>query len=227
MSNSDSPAGPTGGPVTLPGLGDLPEKLRVHALAKLLGRTSREVMAALLELVPWLKQWHNEVDPTYGYPVGDYIENLVLEDARALGLTPDALGDGTGKDGRPREVYLHHVVDNATTMREYGAQCVVWQTAVNPVVALELLATGVWSGTGVRGPEAFDAVPFLDLLAGERTERTELDMVRSKPLPFPPEPFAWAGIELTRRSLARADRNGGRRNLWLKAMDRVGLGFDS
>ncbi|GAA1828557.1 saccharopine dehydrogenase family protein [Microlunatus capsulatus] len=74
---------------------------------------------------------------------------------------------GTGKDGRPREVYLHHVVDNATTMREYGAQCVVWQTAVNPVVALELLATGVWSGTGVRGPEAFDAVPFLDLLAGE------------------------------------------------------------
>ena len=50
MSNSDSPAGPTGGPVTLSGLGDLPEKLRVHALAKLLGRTSREVMAALLEL---------------------------------------------------------------------------------------------------------------------------------------------------------------------------------
>ena len=74
---------------------------------------------------------------------------------------------GTGKDGRPREVYLHHVVDNATTMREYGAQCVVWQTAVNPVVALELLASGVWSGTGVLGPEAFDAVPFLDLLAGE------------------------------------------------------------
>ncbi|SDT43063.1 Saccharopine dehydrogenase, NADP-dependent [Friedmanniella luteola] len=72
---------------------------------------------------------------------------------------------GTGKDGRPREVYLHHVVDNATTMREYGAQCVVWQTAVNPVVALELLATGAWSGTGVLGPEAFDAVPFLELLA--------------------------------------------------------------
>ena len=53
---------------------------------------------------------------------------------------------GTGKDGRPREVYLYHVVDNADTMSEYGAQCVVWQTAVNPVVALELLATGVWSG---------------------------------------------------------------------------------
>ena len=71
---------------------------------------------------------------------------------------------GTGKDGEPREVYLYHVVDNEWAMREYGAQCVVWQTAVNPVVALELLATGVWSGTGVRGPESFDAVPFLDLL---------------------------------------------------------------
>ena len=71
---------------------------------------------------------------------------------------------GTGKDGQAREVYLHHVVDNEWSMREYGAQCVVWQTAVNPVVALELLATGAWSGTGVKGPEAFDAVPFLDLL---------------------------------------------------------------
>lgn len=71
---------------------------------------------------------------------------------------------GTGTDGAPREVYLHHIVDNAWSMAEYGAQCVVWQTAVNPVVALELLATGVWSGTGVLGPEAFDAVPFLDLL---------------------------------------------------------------
>ncbi|WP_149201983.1 saccharopine dehydrogenase family protein [Actinotalea subterranea] len=71
---------------------------------------------------------------------------------------------GTGVDGAPREVYLHHVVDNAWSMREYGAQCVVWQTAVNPVVALELLADGRWGGTGVLGPEAFDAVPFLDLL---------------------------------------------------------------
>ena len=71
---------------------------------------------------------------------------------------------GLGKDGQPREVYLYHVVDNEWAMREYGAQCVVWQTAVNPVVALELLATGVWKGTGVRGPESFDAVPFLDLL---------------------------------------------------------------
>jgi saccharopine dehydrogenase (NAD+, L-lysine forming) len=71
---------------------------------------------------------------------------------------------GTGVDGRPREVYLYHVVDNEWSMREYGSQAVVWQTAINPVVALELLASGAWSGSGVLGPEAFDAVPFLDLL---------------------------------------------------------------
>jgi saccharopine dehydrogenase (NAD+, L-lysine forming) len=71
---------------------------------------------------------------------------------------------GTGKDGRPREVYLYHVVDNAWSMREFGAQAVVWQTAVNPVVALELLARGTWSGTGVLGPEAFAPGPFLELL---------------------------------------------------------------
>ena len=71
---------------------------------------------------------------------------------------------GMGKDGKPREVYLYHVVDNAWSMREYGSQAVVWQTAVNPVVALELLARGTWSGSGILGPEAFEAVPFLDLL---------------------------------------------------------------
>ncbi|PJK21413.1 saccharopine dehydrogenase family protein [Mycolicibacterium goodii] len=71
---------------------------------------------------------------------------------------------GKGKDGAPRSTYLYHVVDNQWSMAEYGHQCVVWQTAINPVVALELLASGTWSGTGVLGPEAFDAVPFLDLL---------------------------------------------------------------
>ena len=71
---------------------------------------------------------------------------------------------GTGTDGNPRSTYLYHVVDNEWSMQEYGHQCVVWQTAVNPVVALELLARGTWSGVGVLGPEAFDAVPFLDLL---------------------------------------------------------------
>ncbi|HEY1644003.1 MAG TPA: saccharopine dehydrogenase C-terminal domain-containing protein [Streptosporangiaceae bacterium] len=71
---------------------------------------------------------------------------------------------GTGTDGAPREVYLHHVVDNAWSMAEYGSQAVVWQTAVNPVVALELIDSGAWSGTGVLGPEALPAEPFLDLL---------------------------------------------------------------
>jgi saccharopine dehydrogenase (NAD+, L-lysine-forming) len=71
---------------------------------------------------------------------------------------------GTGVDGTARSVYLYHVVDNETTMRQDGSQAVVWQTAINPVVALELLANGTWSGSGVLGPEAFDAVPFLDLL---------------------------------------------------------------
>ena len=68
------------------------------------------------------------------------------------------------KDGKPREVYLYHVVDNQWSMREYGSQAVVWQTAINPVIALELVATGTWTGTGVLGPEAFPAQPFLDLL---------------------------------------------------------------
>ena len=71
---------------------------------------------------------------------------------------------GTGRDGEPLEVYLYHVVDNEWSMREYGHQAVVWQTAVNPVIALELLASGVWQGSGVLGPEALDPVPFLDML---------------------------------------------------------------
>lgn len=68
------------------------------------------------------------------------------------------------KDGVPREVYLYHVVDNAWSMREYGSQAVVWQTAINPVIALELLASGAWSGAGVLGAEALPPRPFLDLL---------------------------------------------------------------
>ena len=72
---------------------------------------------------------------------------------------------GTGSDGAPREVYLYHVVDNEECMAAYGSQAVVLQTALNPVVALELLESGAWSGVGVLGPEAFDASPFLDLLA--------------------------------------------------------------
>ncbi|MEV0132847.1 saccharopine dehydrogenase C-terminal domain-containing protein [Dactylosporangium sp. NPDC050688] len=71
---------------------------------------------------------------------------------------------GIGKDGSPRRTYLYHVVDNAWSMREYGSQAVVWQTAINPVVALELLAAGTWSGRGVLGPEALPPKPFLELL---------------------------------------------------------------
>jgi saccharopine dehydrogenase-like NADP-dependent oxidoreductase len=90
---------------------------------------------------------------------------------------PAALGDRmtgrtcagtwvTGSDlqGASRSTYLYHVVDNEFTMREYGTQAVVWQTAINPVVALELLAEGTWRGVGVLGAEAFPAAPFLERL---------------------------------------------------------------
>ncbi|NLA36405.1 MAG: ATP-binding protein [Actinobacteria bacterium] len=73
---------------------------------------------------------------------------------------------GTGVDGQPREVYLYHVADNAETLARDGSQAVVWQTALFPVVAAELIAEGVWSGAGVMGPEAFDPVPFLDAVKG-------------------------------------------------------------
>ncbi|MFD6419042.1 NAD(P)/FAD-dependent oxidoreductase [Streptomyces sp. NPDC060194] len=82
-----------------------------------------------------------------------------------------------------------------------------------------------YTGLGV-GATRFGADVMLDLLAGERTERTELEMVRRRPLPFPPDPIAWAGIEITKRSMAREDATG-RRDLWLRTMDRLGLGFDS
>src|SRR6201747_1160391 len=72
---------------------------------------------------------------------------------------------GLGTDGKPREVYLYHVSDNEWTMAEYESQCVVWQTALNPVIALELLSKGLWAGVGVLGPEAFGAKLFLDLMA--------------------------------------------------------------
>ncbi|HUG64873.1 MAG TPA: saccharopine dehydrogenase C-terminal domain-containing protein [Gaiellaceae bacterium] len=72
---------------------------------------------------------------------------------------------GLDKDGAPRKTYLYHVADNGTTMREYGSQAVVWQTAINPVIALELLANGEWKGAGVLGPEAFEPQPFLEKLA--------------------------------------------------------------
>ena len=83
-----------------------------------------------------------------------------------------------------------------------------------------------FTGLGV-GATRFAGDVLLDLLAGADTPRTRLEMVRTRPLPFPPEPARWVGIEATRRSLARADANDGKENLWLRTMDRFGLGFDS
>jgi saccharopine dehydrogenase (NAD+, L-lysine forming) len=132
------------------------------------------------EFIDVLKTLHKlGLDSTEKVSVGDV--QVAPRDVVAACLPdPASLGDrmtgktcaglwvrGTGKDDKPRSTYLYHVVDNEWSMREYGSQAVVWQTAVNPVVALELIASGVWTGSGVLGPEAFDAVPFLELLAGE------------------------------------------------------------
>jgi saccharopine dehydrogenase-like NADP-dependent oxidoreductase len=87
--------------------------------------------------------------------IGDLMHGLTCAGTWATGL---------GKDGTPREVYLHHVVDNDWCMSNYGSQAVVWQTAVNPVIALELIAEGSWSGAGVLGPEALPPAPFLERL---------------------------------------------------------------
>jgi glycine/D-amino acid oxidase-like deaminating enzyme len=100
--------------------------------------------------------------------------------------------------------------------------CVMWGTALSEKAAY---AVG-YTGLGVASTR-FGARVALDLVDGLDTERTRLRFVRSKPLPFPPEPLRWAGIQLTRRALDRADRNQGRRGLWLRALDRAGLGFDS
>lgn len=83
-----------------------------------------------------------------------------------------------------------------------------------------------FTGLGV-GSSRFGALVMLDLLDGKSTERTKLEMVRDKPFPFPPEPFRSAVINLTRKALDQADQNEGRRNIWLKVLDRFGLGFDS
>ncbi len=107
------------------------------------------------------------------------------------------------------------VIDTSTRF------CATFGTAYDGRVAYALGYTGL----GV-GASRFGANVMLDLLAGEPTARTESEFVRSKPLPFPPEPIAYAGIQATRWSMAQADRRGGRRNLWLRTLDRLGLGFD-
>jgi saccharopine dehydrogenase-like NADP-dependent oxidoreductase len=75
---------------------------------------------------------------------------------------------GLGKDGKPKQVYIYHVADNQWTMDSYDTQCVVWQTALGPAVALECVANGSWRGVGVLGPEAFDARPFLALMGANK-----------------------------------------------------------
>jgi glycine/D-amino acid oxidase-like deaminating enzyme len=83
-----------------------------------------------------------------------------------------------------------------------------------------------YTGHGV-GASRFGARVALDLVLGQDTERTELEMVRKKPFPFPPEPLRWAGVELTRSAIQRADDREGRRGMWLGLLDRFGVGFDS
>jgi glycine/D-amino acid oxidase-like deaminating enzyme len=100
--------------------------------------------------------------------------------------------------------------------------CAFFGTAHRGRVAYALGYTGL----GVAASR-FGARVMLDLLTGEPTELTRLKMVRTRPLPFPPEPLAYLGVQATRWSLARADRQAGRRNLWLRALDAAGLGFDS
>lgn len=100
--------------------------------------------------------------------------------------------------------------------------CAFWGTSMGGRVAYSVGYTGL----GV-GASRFGAQVALDLVDGRDTERTRLQMVRSRPLPFPPEPLRWAGIELTKRAAAKADSRGGRRGPWLRTLDRLGMGFDS
>jgi glycine/D-amino acid oxidase-like deaminating enzyme len=100
--------------------------------------------------------------------------------------------------------------------------CAFWGTAHDGRLAY----VAGYTGLGV-GATRFGASVMLDLLDGRDSEALATDFVRSKPIPFPPEPLRWAGIELTRRSIDRADRSAGKRDAWLRTLDRFGLGFDS
>jgi glycine/D-amino acid oxidase-like deaminating enzyme len=100
--------------------------------------------------------------------------------------------------------------------------CVMWGTAMSGRVGY---AVG-YTGLGVAATR-FGAHVALDLIDGVDSEAVRLRFVRDKPIPFPPEPLRWLGVQLTRKELARADRNQGRRGLYLRTLDRLGLGFDS
>ena len=156
------------------------------------------------EFVDWLKTFaYLGLDSKHKIRVGDV--SVAPRDVLAAVLpNPAKLGHlmhgrtcagtwvkGT-HDGEPREVYLYHVADNETTMRQWGSQAVLWQTAVCPVVALELLATGAWQGIGVRGPDAFDAVPFLNLLGDYNTHHGMVEMGPGLwPSPRPTGQLGW------------------------------------
>ena len=99
--------------------------------------------------------------------------------------------------------------------------CVFWGTAMKGRVAYSVGYTGL----GVASTR-FGAEVMLDIIDGKRSKATETEFVKSKPLPFPPEPFRFIGIQTTRWSLDREDKTG-KRNLWLRGLDRFGLGFDS
>ena len=134
------------------------------------------------EFIAVLKTIHTlGLDSTRKIPVGDQqvaprdVVAACLPDPAEIGHLMHGLTcagtwvRGVAPGGSRREVYLYHVVDNDWSMSEYGSQAVVWQTAVNPVLALELIASGVWSGVGLLGPEALPPGPFLELLAGSGT----------------------------------------------------------
>ena len=118
----------------------------------------------------------------------------VLPDPATLGpqMTGKAcagvLVTGKDKNGKERATYIYHVADNAQTMSEYEAQCVVLQTAFNPLIALELIAEGKWSGVGVMAPEQFPPTPFLDLMSsstGYHQNMFAQERLPSNPLALP------------------------------------------
>ncbi len=147
---------------------------------------------------PVSPRWDAEGDATYGAPVGALRRAVPRAGRRAL---------------QPRVGRGHrHLLALQRVLRHRAAGRVAY-------------AVG-YTGLGVAATR-FGAQVALDLLDGRQTEATRLRYVRAKPVPFPPEPLRSAVIQATRNRLAAADANGGRRGLWLRTLDRLGLGFDS
>ncbi|HET8614369.1 MAG TPA: FAD-dependent oxidoreductase, partial [Actinomycetales bacterium] len=162
-------------------------------------------------------------------------DRLLFGGYDALYYFGNDMGARRARSSRTERVLAEHLVrtfpqlDGVEVTHAWGGAidtctrfCAFWGTSHGGKVT----SVQGYTGLGV-GATRFGAQVCLDLLAGRDNERTRLEMVRRKPVPFPPEPFRWTGIQLTRRELARADRNEGRRGLWLRTLDRLGLGFDS